>query len=198
MHLERVAPPADGGLAVHVVKDGLYTPTAGASTVLPSVIVQGGDDSTTTAAAERRVAAVFTVRDLATGAVVGSARSTTQTVAAGTRANLTASFALSGAKLWSVQQPALYTVVAAIEDASSGAALDGVNATIGVRTIEWKVEDGFYLNGQNIKLRGFCHHDDFTGVGMAMPDRVWLFRAMQSRGAGSNAWRSKNPNLVLP
>ena len=90
--------------------------------------------------------AAFTVRDIATGTIVGNARSAAQSVTAGTRANLTASVALSGAKLWSVQQPALYTVVAAIEDASSGAVLDGVNATIGVRTVEWKEDDGFHLN----------------------------------------------------
>ena len=53
---------------------------------------------------------------------------------------------------------------------------------------------GFFLNNQNAKIRGFCHDDDFTGVGMAVPDRIWLLTAMQNRGIGANAWRMSHNN----
>ena len=33
------------------------------------------------------------------------------------------------------------------------------------------------MNQQHIKIRGFCNHESFGGVGMAIPDRVNLFRA---------------------
>ena len=212
VHLERVAPPADGGLAVHVAQHGLYAPallvatpapgepaTTADATVLPSITVVGPDADDLPAAAvrvpsTRSVVAVFDVYDAATGVTVGGSVSAPQTVAAGGTANLTSSVALSSAKLWSVQRPALYTVAATIKDAASGAVLDAVNATIGVRAVDWEIADGFHLNGQNIKLRGFCHHDDFTAVGMAMPDRVWLLRAQQSRGVGGNAWRMSHNN----
>ncbi len=38
------------------------------------------------------------------------------------------------------------------------------------------------------------HHNDFTGVGMAVPERVNLFRVQALRGVGGNGWRmSHNP-----
>jgi len=36
---------------------------------------------------------------------------------------------------------------------------------------------GFALNGEHFKIRGFCDHNNFAVVGMAVPDRVNLFRA---------------------
>lgn len=96
--------------------------------------------------------------------------------------------------LWGIQSPYLYTVVTDIVDASTRQVLDSVNTTLGIRSIRWDYDHGFFLNGENIKLRGFCHHDSFTGVGMAMPDRVWLLRAQQSRGVGANAWRMSHNN----
>jgi hypothetical protein len=33
-----------------------------------------------------------------------------------------------------------------------------------------------------------CHHNDFTGVGMAVPERVNLFRVQALRGVGGNGW----------
>jgi len=100
---------------------------------------------------------------------------------------------LQAATLWSVQRPFLYTVQCAVATAA-GQVLDAVNTTIGVRSMEWRVDTGAWLNGANVKLRGFCHHDDFTGVGMAVPDRVWLLRAMYNRGLGGNAWRTSHNN----
>lgn len=96
--------------------------------------------------------------------------------------------------LWGIQTPYLYTVVSDIVDAGTGAVLDSINTTLGFRSIRWDYDKGFFLNGDNVKLRGFCHHDSFTGVGMAMPDRVWLLRAQQSRGVGANAWRMSHNN----
>jgi beta-galactosidase len=127
-------------------------------------------------------------------------QTTTATVAAGAQAVVTpAALLIKSPHLWSIQTPYLYTVVTEILDASSSssssssggggggggeAVLDSVNTTLGVRSIKWDYDHGFFLNGENVKLRGFCHHDSFTGVGMAMPDRVWLLRAQQSRGVG--------------
>ena len=97
-------------------------------------------------------------------------------------------------RLWGIQSPYLYTVVTDVVDASSRQVLDSVNTTLGVRSIRWDYDRGFFLNGDNIKLRGFCHHDSFTGVGMAIPERVWLLRAQQSRGVGANGWRMSHNN----
>jgi hypothetical protein len=47
---------------------------------------------------------------------------------------------------------------------------------------------------KHVKVRGFCDHNNFAGVGMGVPDRVKLFRAQTSRGVGGNGRRmSHNP-----
>lgn len=54
--------------------------------------------------------------------------------------------------------------------------------------------DGVAINGDKMKFRGFSHHDSFSGVGVAIPPRIDLFRAQASRALGANVWRmSHNP-----
>jgi len=50
------------------------------------------------------------------------------------------------------------------------------------------------VNGRSVKLRGFCDHSNFGGLGSAVPDRVNLFRAQTLRAVGGNSWRmAHNP-----
>jgi beta-galactosidase/beta-glucuronidase len=111
-------------------------------------------------------------------------------------------------KLWSVKDPNLYTLTTTLTcDATTATTTtttttttsssstittvsnDGLNSSLGLRTFAWSHEDGLALNGERVKVRGFCHHDDFTAVGMAVPERVNLFRAQSLRGVGGNGWR---------
>jgi beta-galactosidase/beta-glucuronidase len=89
-------------------------------------------------------------------------------------------------ELWSIAQPALYTVT--IKLTAAGAVVDAVNTTVGFRSANFTAE-GFELNGEAVKLRGFCDHPVFVGVGMAVPDRLKLFRAQTLRSVGGNARR---------
>ena len=41
----------------------------------------------------------------------------------------------------------------------------------GIYSTKWTGDQGFFLNGQHVKIRGFCNHESFGGVGMAIPDR---------------------------
>jgi len=58
---------------------------------------------------------------------------------------------------------------------------------------------GFYLNDRNVKVKGFCNHQDFAGCGTAMPDRVNRFRVQKLQEMGANAWRTAHnpPNIAL-
>eukprot|EP01065_Artemidia_motanka_P007129 TRINITY_DN1351_c0_g2_i2.p1 TRINITY_DN1351_c0_g2~~TRINITY_DN1351_c0_g2_i2.p1 ORF type:complete len:1015 (+),score=324.33 TRINITY_DN1351_c0_g2_i2:64-3045(+) len=95
------------------------------------------------------------------------------------------------ATLWSVQNPKVYRLHAAIVGASDN---DAVNQTVGFRSTEWKADTGFHLNGESVRLRGFSHHNSFAGIGVAMPDRLNLFKVQASRALGGNIWRmSHNP-----
>jgi beta-galactosidase len=65
---------------------------------------------------------------------------------------------------------------------------------VGVRSVRWDAINGAFINEQRVKLRGFCNHNNFAGLGMAVPTRVNLLRLQQIRGMGGNSWRmSHNP-----
>ena len=85
---------------------------------------------------------------------------------------------LSSPELWSVARPYLYTLQVTTD---SG---DAKNTSIGIYATKWTGEQGFFLNDQHVKIRGFCNHESFGGVGMAIPDRVNLYRAQGMRSVG--------------
>jgi beta-galactosidase len=100
--------------------------------------------------------------------------------------------ALSRARLWSVESPALYRVVTIIE--RDGAPVDRVVTPFGIRDLRFDATKGFLLNGRPVKLKGTCNHQDFAGTGVAMPDRLVVFRLEKLKEMGANAYRcSHNP-----
>jgi len=130
--------------------------------------------------------------------VIGGTANMQGVVAAGGAARLNGTITLSGAdgvELWSIPRPYLYTLQTSITACGNAATvLDSVNTTVGVRTLKYLAETGFSMNGQPTKVRGFCDHNDFASVGMAVPDRINLFRAQASRSVGGNGRRtSHNP-----
>lgn len=73
------------------------------------------------------------------------------------------------AELWSVDSPALYTArVRAMRD---GECVDEKRLRFGFRTVKFK-SDGFYLNGEKLKIRGLNRHQSYAYVGYAMPRSV--------------------------
>jgi beta-galactosidase/beta-glucuronidase len=96
--------------------------------------------------------------------------------------------------LWSAATPNLFTVICTLIVSGSTGDADSVNVTVGFRRTRWDADTGFYLNGLPLRQRGFSHHNSFAGVGVAMPQRLDLFRAQVGRSLGNNIWRmSHNP-----
>ena len=94
--------------------------------------------------------------------------------------------------LWSPDHPSLYKLVSVIK--SGGKVIDRVNTTFGIRTLRWTSNDGFFLNGKRVEIKGTCNHQDFAGVGTALPDGLQYFRVKKLKEMGCNAWRtSHNP-----
>ena len=55
---------------------------------------------------------------------------------------------------------------------------------------------GLHINDDQVKVRGFCDHSNWGGVGNAVPDRINFFRAQMLRSVGGNAWRmAHNPPI---
>jgi beta-galactosidase len=99
---------------------------------------------------------------------------------------------VSNPALWSVDNPNLYRANTTIirEDK----VVDEVETTFGIRTFYFDSERGFFLNGESLKIKGACCHQDHAGVGVALPDRIHQFRIEKLKEMGCNAYRcAHNP-----
>lgn len=61
-------------------------------------------------------------------------------------------------ELWDITSPVLYTMVSEI--LVDGGCVQRVSQKFGFRTIKFKCDSGFYLNGRHVKLHGSCEHHD--------------------------------------
>jgi beta-galactosidase len=95
--------------------------------------------------------------------------------------------AVPDAKLWSVDAPNLYTLRARLT--REGQPDDRRNMRIGFRTFRFDADKGFFLNGEPLKIKGTCNHQDHAGVGVAVPDALWEWRIQRLKAMGSNAIR---------
>ena len=95
-------------------------------------------------------------------------------------------------KLWSLNEPNLYTWRTTVQQERRAA--DNVDTVFGIRSIRFDPDRGFFLNGKPVKIRGTCNHQDHAGVGSALPDRLQYYRVEQLKKMGCNAIRtSHNP-----
>jgi beta-galactosidase len=77
--------------------------------------------------------------------------------------------ALPDITLWDTAHPKLYTVVATL--VVNGSPLHNYQVRIGFRAASFQL-DGFYLNGNRVKLFGLNRHQIFPWAGHALPARV--------------------------
>lgn len=91
-------------------------------------------------------------------------------------------------QLWSPDTPVLYKLTGSV--LKSGRATDVRDVRIGLRTIRFDGNTGFYLNGQSMKLKGVCVHHDAGALGAAVPKAVWARRLLLFKAAGVNALRT--------
>jgi len=99
-------------------------------------------------------------------------------------------FSLSDVSFWSVQDPYLYSIQVELLLENVDDSIDRVEIqNVGIRSIRFDADSGLFINERQVKLRGFCDHSNFGGIGAAVPDRVNLFRAQMLRSIGANSWR---------
>jgi beta-galactosidase len=72
--------------------------------------------------------------------------------------------------LWSVDTPRLYSAYAQLADGATPS--DEDTATFGLRWYQFKVDNGFFLNGKRLQLRGMNRHQDYPGLGNALLHRL--------------------------
>ena len=94
--------------------------------------------------------------------------------------------------LWSLEERNLYHLITEVE--AGGQVVDRDVTRFGIRTIRFDSEQGFFLNGKSVKLKGTCNHQDHAGIGAALPDAVQYYRVRKLQEMGCNSLRtSHNP-----
>lgn len=94
--------------------------------------------------------------------------------------------------LWSPDNPYLYRVRSTLQDQSG--VVDLYDTPIGIREAVFDADNGFLLNGKQVKLNGVCLHHEGGSVGAAVPERVWERRLEILKEMGCNSIRtSHNP-----
>lgn len=97
-------------------------------------------------------------------------------------------------KLWSVEEPYLYTLDTYVITENSEYLAD--SQKVGIRTFSFDPDKGFALNGHGMKLKGVCVHHDGGCLGAAMKKEVWRRRLELLKKSGCNAIRcSHNPHM---
>lgn len=91
-------------------------------------------------------------------------------------------------ELWSCEHPNLYRAVVKVQ--SSRKDCDTYKVTFGFRTIKFDADHGFFLNGEPVKLKGVCCHEDYGLQGKAVSDSVKQLRLERLREMGANAYRT--------
>lgn len=100
---------------------------------------------------------------------------------------------LNQALLWNIDNPILYTLEVSLD--VQGKKTDEILQQVGFRYFKFDKDEGFFLNGDNIKLKGVCIHDDAGALGVAVPKEVWKRRLKILKDAGCNSIRmSHNPH----
>lgn len=93
--------------------------------------------------------------------------------------------------LWTPSTPTLYNLLVRVLD-KEGNVIDGYRRRIGIRSIEFKGKDGFYLNGRPYgkPLIGANRHQDFAVVGNAVANSIHWRDARKLKDVGMEIIRN--------
>ena len=141
-----------------------------------------------------QLSAVVELAD-ADGRIVATARTPIST-----QEKKTVRLSVKNPQRWSLDKPYLYTLHTRLlnggTDATPAAVCDSSTVKAGLRTLQFSPDRGFALNGQWIKVKGVCLHDDAGALGTAVPREVWRQRLTELKRIGTNAIRmSHNPHM---
>lgn len=109
----------------------------------------------------------------------------------GKASSVTGTIHVTDPALWSPESPFLYNLNIRIKD-KDGKVIDGYRRRIGIRSVEFKAKDGFWLNGKPYgkPLIGANRHQDFAVVGNAVANSTHWRDAKKLRDAGLKVIRN--------
>ena len=111
------------------------------------------------------------------------------TTAIGPQEKKTVKLTIKNPQRWTLDRPYLYTLTTRLSNGDQSV------VKAGLRTLEFSPDKGFALNGEWMKVKGVCVHDDAGVLGTAVPAEVWRRRIRELKAIGVNAIRmSHNPH----
>ncbi len=167
---------------LHVARFGTYVTTPSVSPEEASVSIK------TTLKNENKTAKNVTLvsKIVDNKGVVLDTKTTTRSMEPFSRADISQEGKIQKPLLWSPETPNLYKVLTEVSDNSE--IVDTYETTFGVRTVEIN-RNGFFLNGKLYPVKGTCNHQDFAGIGVALPDKINCYKLKLLKEVGSNAYR---------
>ncbi|HVS71388.1 MAG TPA: glycoside hydrolase family 2 TIM barrel-domain containing protein [Phycisphaerae bacterium] len=177
---------------VHIERDGVFVSTPEVSPERATINIQvaeTGDKGATPASGELRATLFNPAGKRVTSVPIPALPASTDLQG---RTAKVQQITVAKPELWSVDHPALYTLT--VELLENGKTVDTYTVPFGIRTAKFDPNTGFWLNGENLKLKGVCLHEDAGSLGAAIPRQVWERRLRILKEAGVNAIRtSHNP-----
>ena len=132
------------------------------------------------------------------GQIITSAKTSTTEIKAMSEHDFFIKFHANGLNLWELENPELYNLE--IEVFNNHIACDYQKVKVGFRNIKFTSDKGFFLNGKHVKIVGSNIHQDFAGVGCAVPKELQIERVKMLKSYGFNAIRTShnpvNPDLL--
>jgi beta-galactosidase len=174
---------------VHIEHWGVFVTTPQITPALATVHVQ---TTVTNSSDSSQSLAVQTTLLGPDGQPAASGSVPAQSVAAGQTAQFEQDIPVKNPQLWNLDSPNLYH--ATVQVVADNKTLDNTTVTFGIRDAVFKPDTGFWLNGQNIKLKGVALHQDGGAFGEAVPKAIWALRLLALKNLGANAIRwAHNP-----
>lgn len=95
-------------------------------------------------------------------------------------------------KIWSLENPQLYRIESNVR--ANERTMDVSVTPFGIRTFEFTIDKGFFLNGKHVDVKGVCLHHDLGSLGAAVHKRAIERQLEIMKSMGCNAIRtSHNP-----
>jgi beta-galactosidase len=88
--------------------------------------------------------------------------------------------------LWEPDYPYLYRIALTLMAGSEK--VDTCEVPLGIRSVKWTIDQGFFINGHHLKLHGWGQKptDEWPGIGNAQPNWMHYFTLNLMKEAGGN------------
>jgi beta-galactosidase len=183
---------------VHIGNWGTYLTTPQISPQAATVDLQVTVDNDSKQPADAIVSAQIFALDengRRTGTTVATISPTSLRIAPASNAAAKGTATITNPKLWGPpphQRPNRYVAITTV--AQSGRAVDVYETPFGIRTLKFDANEGFFINGEHVELKGVCNHHDLGALGAALNYRALQRQLEMLQDMGCNAIRtSHNP-----